>query len=116
MNARLQMNLKNAAVYSLLIAAFVITSVPSAQAESFFLFRSADATMSNSEFSRTAHQKRILELDEKGDLLIKCGNARISVAYNAPEDPFKQTWNQYDTQRGYIEPITVISLSARVSF
>jgi hypothetical protein len=117
MNTRLLMNLKNVAVYSLLITAFVITSVPTAQAESIFLFRSADVTPSNSgEFPRTTQQKSILELDEKGDLLIQCGNARFSVAYNAPADPFKQTWHQYDTQRGYIEPITVIILSAKLSF
>ena len=116
MNTRLLNHLKYAAIYPLLIAIVFITAVPSAQAEEVFLFRSTDATTTNSvEMSRSLRQEAMLKFDNKGNLLILCGSARITVAYDVPADPVKPSC-QYDAQRGPITPVIGISLSLSLTF
>jgi len=117
MNARMLKILKHLAAYSLPAIAFFITSVPVAQAEALFLFRSPDVVAFNSrEIPRSIQQKTFLKLDEKGDLLIQCGNARFTIAYNAPADQLKLSGQPFSQQREYNAPITGISLTASLPF
>lgn len=117
MSARLLNNLKYAAAYPIFIAAFIVTSIPAAQAETLMLFRSPDATAPVTGVSpRIIQQNVLLKLDEKGDLLIKCGNARFTVAYNEPADQFKPSGQFLKQQREPTAAINGISLVASMSF
>jgi hypothetical protein len=117
MNSRMLKTLKYAAAYHLLICTVFITSVPVAQAEALFLFRSPDATVTDGAgTSRSIQQTPLLKLDEKGDLMIQCGNARFTIAYNSPADQFKPPGQQYSPQREYSAPVSGVSLTASLSF
>jgi hypothetical protein len=117
MNARLLNNLKYAAAYSILISSFIATSVQAEQAEALFLFRSPAATIPAPVGTPRTIQRNIpLKLDQKGDLLIKCGSARFSVAYNEPADQLKPSEKQQFKQREHNAIINGISLTASLSF
>jgi hypothetical protein len=117
MNARLLKNLKHTAAYALLISVFTVASVPVAQAEMIFLFRSADATVQPpGESPRTIKKSTPLKLDDNGDLLIQYGNTRFIVAYNAPTDQFKPSEQQQNPTRERSAAINGISLTASLSF
>jgi hypothetical protein len=114
---RLLNKLKHTAAIPLLISAFVVVSAPAARAEAIFLFRSPEATLHDSAgIPRAIQQKSLLKLDEKGDLLIQCGSARFTVAYNSPADQFKPAEQPSNPQREYIANINGISLTASLSF
>jgi hypothetical protein len=116
MNARLLKNLKYAAAFPILISAFIITSVQAAQAETLFLFRSPGATLpAPGDISRIIQQK-IMKRDEKGNLMIQCGSARFTVAYNETADRFKPSGQQQYQQREHTAIINGISLTASLSF
>ena len=116
MNTRLLICLKYVAVYPLLFATLFIISVPVAQAEEVLMFRSRDVTITDSiEMSRSIRQKAILKFDEKGNLIILCGSARFTVAYDASADPVKPSC-QFDAQRGSISPVISVSLSVSLAF
>jgi hypothetical protein len=117
MKARLLKNLKFAAACPILISAFIVTSVQAVQAEALFLFRSPDASVPAPGGTPRAFQQNIpLKLDEKGDLLIQCGCARFTVAYNEPADRFKPSDQQQNPQRERSSGINGISLTASLSF
>jgi hypothetical protein len=118
MKARLLKNLKFAAACPILISAFIVTSVQAVQAEALFLFRSPDASVPAPGGTPRAFQQNIpLKLDEKGDLLIQCGCARFTVAYNSPAGQFKPPEQQYVPQRGDTTSIfNGISLTASLLF
>jgi len=117
MNTRLLKNLKKyAAACPLLISAFIVTSVQAAQSEELFLFRSPEAATPARGGDARFLQQKILKLDEKGDLLIQCGCARFTVAYNDPADQFKPSEQPQYPQRERIATINGISLTASLSF
>jgi hypothetical protein len=118
MGTRLMKHLMHAAAYVLVIPAFIITSVPVAQAEALFLSRSPEVTASTTpNSSHILPQKIYLKLDEKGDLLIQCGCARFTVAYNSPAGQFKPPEQQYIPQREDTTSIfNGISLTASLMF
>jgi hypothetical protein len=117
MNAPLLKTLKQTAAFALLISAFIVSSVPAARAEALFLFRSPDAAApGHGATPRAIQQKTLLKLDEKGDLLIQCGCARFTVAYNAPADKFKPSEPQQYLQREHGTAFSGISLTASLSF
>jgi hypothetical protein len=117
MSTRLLKNLKKYLVaFPLFLTAFIVTSVHAAQAEALFLFRSPLATIPAWGGDARIIQPKILQLDEKGDLLIKCGCARFSLAYNDPADRFKPSEQQYNPQRGQYANINGISLTASLTF
>ena len=117
MNARLLKNLKYAAACHILISAFIATSIQAAQAEELFLFRSPGATIPPSgDAPRTIQQKNPLKPDKKGGLLIQCGSARFTVAYNAPLDQFDPSEQQQNSKREHNATINGISLTASLSF
>jgi len=117
MNTRLLKDLRHTAAIPLLITVLIAASAPAARAEAIFLFRSPTAPAPDpSGSSRAMQQKNLLKLDEKGDLLIQCGSARFTVAYNAPADRFKPSEQQYNPQREYVANINGISLTASLSF
>lgn len=117
MNARLLKNLKKyAAASPLLISAFILTSVQTAHSEALFLFRSLTAEVPARGDSVRSMQQNILRLDEKGDLLIQCGCARFTVAYNDPADLLKPSDQPQSPQRERSNTINGISLTASLSF
>ena len=117
MNARLLNNLKYAAACPILISAFIVTSVQAAQAEAIFLFRAHAATVpARGDGSRAFRKDFPLKLDEKGDLLIQCGGARFTVAYNSPLDQFTPSEQQQSPQREHSSIINGISLTASLTF
>ena len=117
MNARLPMNLKKfAAVCPLLISAFIVTPVQAAPSETLFLFRSPDAVTATRGSVTRNNQQGLLKLDEKGDLLIKYGGARFTVAYNDPADLLKPSDQPQYPQRERTATINGISLTASLSF
>lgn len=116
MNARLLRNLKYAAVYPILMSTFVVMPVQAAQSESLFLPRPPEATIPAAGNSPRNIQQKKLKLDEKGDLLIQCGYARFTVAYNEPADQFKPSEQQQFQQREHNAIINGISLTASLSF
>lgn len=117
MNTRLPKNLKKyAAAFPLLISALIVTSVQSAQSESLILFRSPEAAIPARGGDLRIIQQKILKLDEKGDLLVQCGCARFTVAYNAPADQFKPSEQQQNPSRERTAAINGISLTASLSF
>jgi hypothetical protein len=108
---------KFAAAYPLLlISAFIITPVPAAQAEALFLFRSPESAPPARGDDARIVQQRLLKLDEKGDLLIQCGCARFTVAYNDPADRFKPSHQQQHPHQEQPSGINGISLTASLSF
>ena len=117
MNSGLMKNLKKyAAASTLLISAFMPTSVQAAQSEALFLFRSPAASIPAPGGDARIIQQKILKLGEKGGLLIQCGGARFTVAYNEPSDQFKPSEQQQFLQRERRAAINGISLPARLSF
>jgi hypothetical protein len=117
MGARVLKHLLCAAAYVLFISAFIITPVPAAQAEALFLSRAPEVTTSTSNSPRALQQKILLKLDEKGDLLIQCGCARFTVAYNAPAGQFRPPEQQYIQQRENISGFfNGINLTASLLF
>ncbi len=81
------------------------------------VFRNPDQAPAIQHFKPTpAQQKLQLKLDDKGDLLIKCGCARFVVAYNSPTDQLKPGEQQGYYQREEVAAINGISLTASVSF
>jgi hypothetical protein len=116
MNVRLLKNLKYAAAYPILISVLIVTSVQATQAEALFLFRSPGATVPSPGGSPRIFQQKILKIDEKGDLLIQCGSARFTVAYNEPTDRFKPSEQQQNPQRERTAIINGISLTASLYF
>jgi hypothetical protein len=118
MGAQLLKQLRYAAAYVLFISAFIISSVPVAQAEALFLSRTPEVTASTPPNSSLILPQKIhLKLDEKGDLLIQCGCARFTVAYNSPAGQFKPPEQQYIPQRESTTSIfNGISLTASLLF
>jgi hypothetical protein len=117
MSARLLKNLKYAAAYSILVSVFIVTPVQAAQTDALFLFRSPGAAIpAHGGTPRTVKLNIPLKLDEKGDLLVQCGCARFTVAYNEPADQFKPSGQQQFQQRERSSNINGISLSASLSF
>jgi hypothetical protein len=116
MNARLLKNLRSVTAYSILISAFMVISVQAAQTEALLLFRSPEAAVPDPGDSPRIIQRKILTLDEKGDLLIQCGSARFTVAYNEPADQFKPSEQLQYPQRERNSTINGISLTASLSF
>ncbi|MBL0224447.1 MAG: hypothetical protein IPQ16_02345 [Geobacteraceae bacterium] len=117
MDTRLLKNLKKfAAACPLLISAFIITPVPAAHAEALFLFRSPESALPARGDEARLIQQKFLKLDEKGDLLIQCGCARFTVAYNDPADRFKPSHQQQHPQQEQPSGINGISLTASLSF
>jgi hypothetical protein len=118
MKSRLLKNLKYVVACPILIVAFLTSSVQKVQAETIFLFRSPEATAtppSPASISRSIQQK-ILKLDTNGDLLIQCGSARLTIAYNDPADQLKPSGQQYNPQRERTATINGISLTASLYF
>jgi hypothetical protein len=117
MNARLLNNLKYAAAYSILISSFIAATVQAEQTDALFLSRPPPATIpAPGGTPRTFQRNTPLKLDQKGDLLIKCGCARFSVAYNEPADQLKPSEQQQFKQREHNAIINGISLTASLSF
>ena len=116
MNTRLLKNLQYTATYFALMSAFVITPVQAAQFEALFLSRPPGATIPVPGVIPRNIQQKNLKLDEKGDLLIQCGYARFTVAYNEPADQFKPSEQQQFQQRERNAIINGISLTASLSF
>jgi len=116
MSARLLKHLKYPLRPALLIVALILTAAPSAWAEAIFLFRSTSATTQHTPASSGNPRKSLLRLDEKGDLLIQCGCARFTVAYNAPIDQFKPSEQQQPALREPSTNINGISLTASLAF
>ena len=117
MKARLPEYLKRTATHSILIAALVVISVPAARCEAVFLFR--DAGSATAEFGGippVTPLKTLLKLDEKGDLLIQCGNARFTLAYSQPLDQFKPSEQHQNPLREQAAAINGISLTASLTF
>jgi hypothetical protein len=117
MNARLLNNLKYAAAYSILISSFIAATVQAEQTDALFLSRPLPATIpAPGGTPRTFQRNTPLKLDQKGDLLIQCGFARFSVAYNEPADQLKPSELQQFKQREHNSIINGISLTASLSF
>jgi len=118
MNIRLLKTLKKySAACTLLISAIIVTSVQAAQPEElFFLFRSPLAAIPAWGGDARIIQPKILQLDEKGDLLIQCGCARFILAYNEPADQFKPSEKQQIQQSEHSATINGFSLTASLSF
>ena len=90
---------------------------PGRAGRNVLLFRSPDtAAPVSGDISRDIPQKSFWRVDEKGDLLIQCGSARFTIAYNAPVDQPKPSGQQYSPQREFNTPIIGISLTASLSF
>jgi hypothetical protein len=117
MNSRLLKNLMYSAAYPILMSAFVVTTVQAAQVEALFLPRPPEATIpAHGGTPRTIQRNIPLKLGEKGSLLIQCGCARFTVAYNEPADQFKPSEQQQFQQRERSSNINGISLTASLSF
>ena len=118
MKTRLPKTLKKcSAACTLLISAFIVTSVEAAQPEElFFLFRSPLAAIPAWGGDARIIQPKILQLDGKGDLLIQCGCARFILAYNEPADWFKPSEKQQIQQSERSAAINGFSLTASLSF
>jgi hypothetical protein len=117
MNTRLMNNLKNAAACSILISSFSAASVRAEQTDALFLSRPPSAAIPVPGATPRAFQRNIpLKLDQKGDLLIQCGSARFSVAYNEPADQLKPSEQQQFKQREHNSIINGISLTASLPF
>ena len=107
---------KYVAACTLLISAFIVTSAQAAQPEALFLFRSSTAAIPAWNGDARVIQPKILQLDEKGDLLIRCGCARFILAYNEPADQLKPSDQQQTQQRERSATINGISLTASMTF
>ena len=117
MNARLLKSLKYAAVFPLLVSAFIVIPAPPARAESIFLFLPpVVAPPESAGTPRAIQQKSLLKLDDKGDLLIQCGSTRFTVAYNTPADQLKPSEQQSSPQRESIANKNGLILTASMSF
>lgn len=116
LSARLLNHLKYPLRSALLILAPIFMTAPSAWAEAIFLFRSPSATAQHTPAPSANPRKSLLRLDEKGDLLIQCGCARFTVAYNAPIDQLKPSEQQQPAQREPNTNINGISLTASLAF
>jgi hypothetical protein len=116
MNARLLKNLKYAAAFPVFMSAFVVTPVLAAQIEALLLSRPPASTIPASGGTPRTIQRKFLKFDEKGDLLIRCGCARITAAYTEPADQFKPSGQQQFRQREHNTIINGISLTASLSF
>jgi hypothetical protein len=115
-NRLLKALMKYSAACTLLISAFVVTSVQAAQPEGLFLFRSPLAAVPAWGGDARIIQPKILQLDGKGDLLIQCGCARFILAYNDPADRFKPSEKQQIQQSERSAAINGFSLTASLSF
>jgi hypothetical protein len=117
MSIRLLKNLKRHAVaYLLIVSAFIVTFAQAVQSEELFLFRSPEAAIPIRGGDVRFLQQKILKLDEKGDLLIQCGGARFTVAYNDPADMLKPSDQPQYPQRERTATINGISLTASLTF
>ena len=116
MKSLLMKKLKDAAAYPLFISAFMIVSVQEARSEALYLLLSPGITVPVAVATTRSIQQKKLKLDENGDLLIQCGNARFTVAYNEPADQFKPSEQQQNPQRAHTATINGISLTASLTF
>lgn len=117
MKARHPRTIKSIAAISILASVLVSLSTAPASAEAVVHFRNIEQiSPSPDDISIAARQKFRIKLDEKGDLLIQCGCARLVVAYNLPTDQFKPGEQQRSPQRDEFSAINGISLTASLSF
>ena len=116
MKSRMLKYLKYIAACPILIVAFFTTSVQKVQAETIFLFQSPEVTTPSPAGISRSIQQKILKLDNNGDLLIQCGKARFTLAYNDPADQLKPSDQQYNPQRERTATINGISLTASIYF
>ena len=117
MKARHPRTKSRTAALLILALSLVSLSAPANAEQMLFLYRSAEpVSASPGNAHPPARRKLPIRLDEKGDLLIQCGCARLIVAYNDPLDQLKPGEQQRTPQRMETGAINGISVTASISF
>ncbi len=117
MKARYSRTIKSIAAISILVSALIPLSAAPASAEKVMRFSNPQQISTNpDDYSAQDRLKFRIRLDEKGDLMIQCGCARLVVAYNSPTDLLKPGEQLRAPQRDEPSTINGISFTASLSF
>lgn len=104
-----------ATISSLALALTALCTAP-VSAEALSLFRGPELLSAAPNNTLPPQQDFRMKFDDKGDLLIQCGCARITVAYNSPSDQLRPIERQRNPQRDESAAINGISVVASISF